>query len=128
MRSPMMLATAGLMAFGSLAGVGAKDKHLNPMIELHMQKKPIFGLYAPSNPRGRGNRGGAAGAATPATPPPPPPVLKTPAELAKDALGYDKSDFVFDGSMEGGVDRGIPAFTELVRGLAAAAAPEVRWR
>jgi 2-keto-3-deoxy-L-rhamnonate aldolase RhmA len=128
MRSRMMLAAAGLLALGSFAGVGAKDQHLNPMIELHMQKQPIFGLYAPSNPRGRGNRAGGPGAAAPVTPPPAPPVLKTPAELAKDALAYDKSDFVFDGSMEGGVDRGIPAFTELVNGLAAAATPEVRWR
>jgi len=65
-------------------GQGQKKAHLNPMIELHAQKKPIFGLYAPSNPRGRGNRGGAAGATAPVTPPPPPPVLKTPAELAKE--------------------------------------------
>ncbi len=128
MRSRMMLAAAGLLALGSFAGVGAKDQHLNPMIELHMQKQPIFGLYAPSNPRGRGNRAGGPGAAAPVTPPPAPPVLKTPAELAKDALAYDKSDFVFDGTMESGVDRGIPAFTELVNGLAAAATPEVRWR
>lgn len=110
---------------------GQKSKHLNPLIELHMQKKPIFGLYAPSNPRGRGNRGAASSAVAPAapvTPPPAPPVLKTPAELAKDALAYDKSDFVFDGTMEGGVDRGIPAFTELVNGLASAGTPDVRWR
>ena len=98
------------------------------MIDLHMQKKPIFGLYAPANPRGRGNRGGAAGATAPVTPPPAPPVLKTPAELAKDALAYDKSDFVFDGSMERGVDPAIGSFGELVNGLAAAATPDVRWR
>jgi 2-keto-3-deoxy-L-rhamnonate aldolase RhmA len=129
MRSRMMLAAAGVALLGAAAaGQGKQVQHLNPMIELHAQKKPIFGLYAPSNPRGRGNRGGAAGAAAPVTPPPPPPVLKTPAELAKDALAYDKSDFVFDGTMEGGVDRGIPAFTELVGALAAAAPVEVRWR
>jgi 4-hydroxy-2-oxoheptanedioate aldolase len=110
------------------AGHGQKKAHLNPMIELHAHKTPIFGLYAPSNPRGRGNRGGAAGATAPVTPPPPPPVLKTPAELVRDALAYDKSDFVFDGSMEGGVDRGIPAFTELVNAIAEAAPAEVRWR
>src|SRR5689334_8160923 len=133
MRSGMMLAAAGLLVLGSLADVGARDKHLNPMIELHAQKKPLFGLYAPSNPRGRGNRAGAPGAAAPgtpaaaapATPPPatPAPVLKTPAELAKDALAYDKSDFIFDGTMEGGVDRGMPAFTTLVGALADAAPP-----
>ena len=131
MRSRMRLAAVGMAVIGAVAvGQGQKKAHLNPMIELHAQKKPIFGLYAPSNPRGRGNRGGAAGAAgatAPVTPPPAPPVLKTPAELAKDALAYDKSDFVFDGSMEGGVDRGIPAFTELVNAMGEAA-PEVRWR
>jgi len=143
MRSRMWLAALGVAVFGAVSvGQGQKSKHLNPMIDLHAQKKPIFGLYAPSNPRGRGNRGGAAPgtavavgaagatapAAAPATPPPAPPVLKTPAELAKDALAYDKSDFIFDGSMEGGVDRGIPAFTELVKGISEAAPVEVRWR
>ena len=114
------------MCAAGAIGEGQKRTHLNPMIELHAARQPIFGLYAPSNPRGRGNRGGAA--ATPATPPPAPPVLKTPAELAKDALAYDKSDFVFDGTMEGGVDRGIPAFTEFVNAMADASTPEVRWK
>jgi len=128
MRSRIALAAVAVTALGTLAiGQQKPGTHLNPMIDLHIQKKPIFGLYAPSNPRGRGNRGGAA-AAAPATPPPPAPTPKTPAELAKDALGYDKSDFVFDGSMEGGVDRGIGPFTELVRGLADAAAPAERWK
>ena len=143
MRSGMWLAALGVTVIGTAsAAQGQKSKHLNPMIELHAQKKPIFGLYAPSNPRGRGNRGGAApgaaaapgvpGAAASAAPAPAapatPPVLKTPAELAKDALAYDKSDFLFDGSMEGGVDRGIPAFTQLVGALADAAPADVRWR
>jgi 2-keto-3-deoxy-L-rhamnonate aldolase RhmA len=129
MRSRMWLAAVGVAVIGAASvGQGQKSKHLNPMIELHAQKKPIFGLYAPSNPRGRGNRGGAAGATAPVTPLPAPPVLKTPAELAKEALAYEKSDFVFDGTMEGGVDRGIPAFTELVNALADASTPELRWR
>lgn len=134
MRSATLLAAAGVAALGAVAA-GQGKAHLNPMIELHLQKKPIFGLYAPSNPRGRGNRGNAtAGAAAatsvptqPAPPPPPPPVLKTPADLAREALAYDKSDFVFDGTMEGGVDRGIPAFAELVNAMGGAT-PEVRWR
>jgi 2-keto-3-deoxy-L-rhamnonate aldolase RhmA len=123
------LAVVGVAAIGA-AGVGqAQKKHLNPMIELHMQKKPIFGLYAPANPRGRGNRGGAPGATPPATPPPPAPAPKTPAELAKDAIAYEKSDFIFDGSMERGLDPAFANVSELVKGLAAAApAPDVRWR
>jgi 2-keto-3-deoxy-L-rhamnonate aldolase RhmA len=128
MRSGTRLAVVGLLMLGTAhVGYGQKtNAHLNPMIALHMEKKPIFGLYAPSNPRGRGNRGGAAATApaAPATPP----VLKTPAELAKEALAYEKSDFVFDGSMEGGVDRGIPNFTEFVNGMAAASSPDLRWK
>lgn len=128
MHARTWLAVVGVAAIGA-AGVGqGQKKHLNPMIELHMQKKPIFGLYAPANPRGRGNRGGAAGAAAPATPPPPAPAPKTPAELAKDAIAYEKSDFVFDGSMERGLDPAIRNFSELVKGLAAATTPEARWR
>lgn len=130
-RAGTRIVIAGILTCTAvIVGEGQKRTHLNPMIELHAQKKPIFGLYAPSNPRGRGNRGGAPGAAaaTPQTPPPAPPVLKTPAELAKDALAYDKSDFVFDGTMEGGVDRGIPAFTELVHAMADASTPDVRWK
>jgi 2-keto-3-deoxy-L-rhamnonate aldolase RhmA len=123
------MAVAGMLAIGATAIVDGQKTpaHLNPMIELHAQNKSIFGLYAPSNPRGRGNLGGAA-ATTPATPPPAPPVLKTPAELAKEALAYDKSDFVFDGTMEGGVDRGIPGFTEFVSGMDENSTPDVRWR
>ena len=130
-RAGTRIVIAGMLTCAAVSvGEGQKRTHLNPMIELHAQKKPIFGLYAPSNPRGRGNRGGAPGAAgaAPQTPPPAPPVLKTPAELVKDALAYDKSDFVFDGTMEGGVDRGIPAFTEFVHALADASTPDVRWK
>src|SRR5215211_6749207 len=129
MCSRMMLAAAAtVLVAAGVGGQGRQGTHLNPMIELHLQRKPIFGLYAPSNPRARGNRGtAAAGASAPVTPPPAPAILKTPAELAKEALAYDKSDFVFDGSMEGGVDRGIPGFTALVNALAEAPL-EVRWR
>src|SRR5690349_15684994 len=125
MRSRLALAAIGVSVLGALT-IGQEKRHLNPMIDLHIQKKPLFGLYAPANPRGRGNRGGAV--AAPATPPPPAPALKTPAELAKDALAYEKSDFIFDGTMEGGVDRGMGGFTDFVRGLADAAAPAARWK
>src|SRR6266511_2110090 len=115
MRARMRLAAIGVAVIGAV-GVGQGQKgHLNPMIDLHMQKKPIFGLYAPSNPRGRGNRGGAADAAAPAPAPPP---QKTQADLSKDALAYEKSDFIFNGNMERGVDAAIGPFTEFVNGLA----------
>jgi 4-hydroxy-2-oxoheptanedioate aldolase len=86
------------------------------MIELLEQKKPVFGLYAPSNRR-PGGRGPGGAAAAPQTPAPP---QKTPAELAQDAVAYKQTDYIFDGSMEGGVDRGLPAYTELVKGMMAA--------
>jgi 2-keto-3-deoxy-L-rhamnonate aldolase RhmA len=109
----------------SAVGIAAAAaSHLNPMIGLHAQKKPLFGLYAPAN-RGAGRRGAGA---DPAQPAPPPPPQKTPAELVKDALAFDRSDFIFNGNMEGGVDRGIGPFTEFVNALMDAAPADVRWR
>ncbi|HMC78843.1 MAG TPA: aldolase/citrate lyase family protein [Vicinamibacterales bacterium] len=126
MRARWWLAAVGVAAIGAVPALeGQQAKHLNPMIELHAQKKPIFGLYAPSNPRGRGNRGAPADAAAPAPAPPP---QKTPAELAKDALAYEKSDFIFNGNMERGVEPAIGPFTEFVNGLGEAAPAEARWR
>src|SRR4029079_8761853 len=52
----------------------------------------------------------------------------TPAELVQDALAYEKSDFIFNGNMEGGVDRAIGPFTDFVKALLNAAPPAVRWR
>jgi 2-keto-3-deoxy-L-rhamnonate aldolase RhmA len=116
MRARFMLAACTAMVYGGLAlAQGGGAKHLNPMIELHQQKKPLFGLYAPSNPR---STMGGPQVGTP----------KTPAELAKAALAYNKSDFVFNGNMEGGVDRGIGQFTDFVNAMAAAAPVDVRWR
>lgn len=108
----------------SAVGLAAVAGHLNPMIDLHAQKKPVFGLYAPAN-RGAGRRGAGA---DPSQPVPAPPPQKSAAELAKEALAYEKSDFLFNGSMEGGVDRGIAPFTEFVNALMDAAPPDVRWR
>src|SRR3954465_8671152 len=85
MRAGIVFATVGLLVLAAgEAGRAQQAAHLNPMIALHMQNKPLFGLYAPSNPRARGNRVGAPGAAgTPAPAPatqPPPVVLKSPVE------------------------------------------------
>jgi 4-hydroxy-2-oxoheptanedioate aldolase len=113
-----------LLVFACAAVVGAatfigeaqtqRKGRLNPIIELLEQKKPVFGLYAPSNRRPGGRGRGAAGTAQ--TPAPPP---KTPLELAKEALAYPHADFIFDGSMEGGVDRALPAFTEFAQAMRA---------
>jgi 4-hydroxy-2-oxoheptanedioate aldolase len=95
--------------------VVAQEKHLNPTIDLLAHKKPMFGLYAPANPRTRPGQ----------APVPNPPALKTPAQLAQDALGYAGGDFVFDGSMEGNFEPAFASFTEFVKGMSAGGA--LKW-
>jgi 4-hydroxy-2-oxoheptanedioate aldolase len=118
MRARVVLTLATLIAAGSMTP--GQTKRLNPMIELMAAKKPVFGLYAPSNRRfGGGGPGGPGGAARPATPPADAPPPKTPAQLAADALANANTDFIFDGTMEGGMERALPAFTDFVKGMAA---------
>ena len=75
---------------------GDAAERLNPMITLHEGDRSLFGLYAPSiRPRGRLN------ASSP---------VKSPSDRAEEVLGFGMSDYVFDGSMEGGVERGSPPF------------------
>ena len=104
-----------VLALGTLT-TGQGQKRLNPMIELMAAKKPVFGLYAPSNRR---FGGGAPGAPRPAAPPADAPPPKTAAQLAADALANTNTDFIFDGTMEGGMERALPAFTSFVTGMAA---------
>lgn len=104
-----ILTVVAVTLLGGL-GLGQSPRRLNPVIELLEQKQPIFGLYAPSNRRVPG------GGALPANAEPP----KTPAQLARDAIGYQGSDHVFDGSMEGNYDRAYPTFVEFVKGMAEA--------
>src|SRR5688500_1067480 len=109
----LLLVAAALPLAGGVIALGAAQRppRLNPVIELLEQKKPVFGLYAPSN-----RRPGGGGGAAPADAPPP----KTPAQLAQDGVANTSSDFIFDGSMEGNFDRGYTAFSEFVKGMAAA--------
>ena len=122
MRGRVIAITVAAMAAGTLATAQA-PKRFNPMVELLAAKKPVFGLYAPSNRRfggggpGGAGRGGAPAPAAPATPAPPD---RTPAELAKDAVMFANSDFIFDGSMEGDFDRAYPPFAELMSGMSTA--------
>jgi 2-keto-3-deoxy-L-rhamnonate aldolase RhmA len=91
-------------------GVGAqKRERLNPIINLLEHNQPVFGVYWPSN--GGGRRGG--------DPPPARPAI----DLARDALGYRATDYLFSGSMEGGVDRGMPAYVAFANALLEAAGP-----
>jgi 2-keto-3-deoxy-L-rhamnonate aldolase RhmA len=101
--------TVVLFAVGVFCVVGGAQtrQRLNPMIDLLEQKKPMFGVYWPGNPQGR--RGG---------PPPADAVMKSPAEWAKEALAYRNADFLFNGSMEGGVDRAIGGVTDFIKATA----------
>jgi 2-keto-3-deoxy-L-rhamnonate aldolase RhmA len=112
------LITAGGVAQGTR---GAQKPRLNPVIELLEQKQAVFGLYAPSNRRPGAGGAGRAGGGVPAPAAASTPT-KTPAELAQEAVAYRNSDFVFDGSMEGGLQRALPAFTALVAGMQQAGA------
>jgi 2-keto-3-deoxy-L-rhamnonate aldolase RhmA len=87
----------------SPAGAAGRQR-LNPVIDLLEQGKAVFGVYAP-NPYPPGRRG----APPPTTPP------KQPMELAREALAYERGDFLFNGSMEDSVDRALPAFAEFVK-------------
>jgi 2-keto-3-deoxy-L-rhamnonate aldolase RhmA len=46
------------------------------------------------------------------------PAPKSPAELAAEAMANTRTDFIFDGTMEGNFDRALPAFTDFVKGMA----------
>jgi 2-keto-3-deoxy-L-rhamnonate aldolase RhmA len=92
----------------------ATAERINPMISLHQAGQPVFGLYAPS-PRVRRPPGSEDASA-------PPPAEKTPDQLASETLAFQGSDFVFDGTMEGGVDAGLPPFTAYRNAMTAAGA------
>mgnify|MGYP001370451556 CR=1 FL=1 len=134
MRALCIVAIGAGVAFAAPAVAQAQGEakpRLNPVVELLEQKKPIFGLYAPSNRRqgaGRGGQGAAAAAPPPAPAEPP----KTPAQLAADALAHSPADYIFDGSMEGDFERAYPNFVEFVKGMAAGGAlqtsPSLRLR
>jgi 4-hydroxy-2-oxoheptanedioate aldolase len=98
--------TAAALLAALVVGHAQPRQRLNPVIALLEQSKPVFGVYAPAN---GGRRGDA--------------VTRSPQELAKDALAYQAADYLFNGSMEGGVDRGLPAFTDFVKALGDAAGP-----
>ncbi len=106
-RNKTVLLGLALLAATSLAGcaegaVQEDAERLNPVIALLEQGKPVFGLYAPSA-RARGAAADAPG--------------KSVQELASETLAFDRSDFVFDGSMEGGVEQALPTFSAFAGAL-----------
>jgi 4-hydroxy-2-oxoheptanedioate aldolase len=115
MRSRLISTAASLSVLGAAAVVLAQIpaaqtevwKRHNPVIDLLEQKKPVFGLYAPSN-----RRFSAPGAPTPSPVPP-----KTPLELAKDAVAYKSTDYIFDGTMEGDFEKAYPPFADFAKAM-----------
>ena len=105
MRARIVIALVATVAAGSLV-IGQAPKRLNPMIDLLAAKKPVFGLYAPANRRMGGGPGMPGGAPRPAAPPADAPPPKTADQLAAEALANKNTDFIFDGTMEGGMERG----------------------
>jgi 2-keto-3-deoxy-L-rhamnonate aldolase RhmA len=95
------------LTFVCSASFAQAQRHLNPVVDLLAQKSPIFGLYAPANPRARPGDAAPTQAAAP----------KTPVQLAQDALGYNGADYIFDGSMERNFERGYASFTEFSKGM-----------
>lgn len=84
---------------GDVLSSAIGSARINPLVALHEADQPQFGLYAPSPGGGRG-RGDQ-----------PPPPVKSPEERASEMLAYTLSDYVFDGSMERGVDAALPTFS-----------------
>lgn len=102
-----------LVTLPALLALHQGARHLNPVAELLAQHKPVFGLYAPSNRRPRGD--------TTTVP------TKTAAQLAADALAHTPSDFVFDGAMEGDWDKGYAGYLDFVKGMQDGGTPAQRW-
>ena len=107
MHTRWLVSLAAVSLLG-VVGFNQGQRHLNPVVDLLAAKKPVFGVYGPRNPRARPGAPATADTVK----------QKTPAELAKDALGYTSADYLFDGSMEGDFDRNYPAFVDFAKGIA----------
>jgi 2-keto-3-deoxy-L-rhamnonate aldolase RhmA len=121
-RHGLSLALMAVVLLTALPAAQSPAKQrLNPVIDLLIQKKPVFGLYAPSNRRA-GMRPGGPNAAAPGAASAEQPPQKTAAQLAAEAVAFKQTDFIFDGSMEGGLQRALPAFSDFVKGMQGAGA------
>lgn len=108
MRQAWIALGAAAAAFTGLT-LRPVEPRLNGVIALLEQGRPVFGLYAPSNPRA-----GRGGASEPE---------RTPAQLAEAALSNATADFLFDGSMEGNYERGLSSYSAFAAAMAKAAGP-----
>lgn len=105
MRPCWILSAAMAVSLSTISSLSAQPR-LNPVIDLVAKKQPVFGLYGPANRRSR-----------PGAPALPADSIKSPAQLATDALAYKKADYIFDGSMEGDFEAALPVFAAFSKGM-----------
>ena len=106
MRRSFAFATLALTLVGSACAPAESREHINPLVSLHEAGTPQFGLYAPAATDRRTT----------------PPAQISPEERASQTMAYGMSDYVFDGSMERGVDQGLPTFVAFRDAMQAAGA------
>ncbi len=121
MRARVTVAVVAGVVLGASA-LGQSGRHLNPMVDLLKEGKPVFGMQPPFGRGGGGGNRGAGGTAAPAagaptTPPPAPAPARTPLDVAKDILAHPEVDYFFNGSMEGAVDPFLATFTQYADAL-----------
>ena len=108
-RSTFWITALTTVALSVPATPTAAQTRLNPVVDLLAAKQPVFGLYAPANRRAR-----------PGGPPVPADSVKSPLQLAREALGATRADYIFDGSMEGNYDAGFASFAPFAAGMSEA--------
>jgi 2-keto-3-deoxy-L-rhamnonate aldolase RhmA len=108
----LSLFTALLLLSSSGTVISQVSAHIsnraNPLIEMHEDRQPIFGLYAPAN--------------RPANRNPQNLPQKSQSELAKETLGVNNSDFLFNGSMESSIEQALPVWVEYMEAMVEAGA------
>lgn len=109
MRRVCLLSVVAVSALAMGATGASAQSRLNPVIGLLEARQPVFGLYAPANRRAR-----------PGTTAPSADSVKSADQLAAEAVAYRKSDYIFDGTMEGNFDAGFASFTGFAAGVSKA--------
>ena len=123
MRARIALMSAALIAAGSIATGQAPDAAESDDRIDGGEEAGVRPLCAEQSTSARGAQGaqgargaqGAQGAQGARSAPP----TRTAAQLAAGAMANANTDFIFDGTMEGGMDRALPAFSDFVKGMAA---------
>ncbi len=109
-----LLAASAWLAISAAPSAAHAQSRLNPVISLLDARQPVFGLYAPANRRARPGAQATSASSTA--------VVKSASELAADAVGFTRADYIFDGTMEGNFDTGYPSFADFAAGVTTARA------